>query len=880
MKNVIVVTFILFALLISYQHSHAVEIKLVLDKQNKTYFYRANEPLVDKQSYELKINRNEQIKFIIENASVKKPVIKFINAKRELPIDSEIFKFTNFIVTDENQVLNHQKKSLSLNDTFEILFAAEGDTDVNYIHFIIKYFKEPISNNTVGSSVPIQLISQEKVVDQKTVRNTFLPGCAVTDAIALNTKNALTYQQLFQLLSHYFPTASDETKIITEAGKNDFLKQIDFKQLFEDAKSESVSIQGEGSGLISNLSFSSIGGLDVTNIADGFAKFIVKRTKEELNIAFFEKLKNDLENPQFKDIQTLFPKTYSLLLTVGKDIYSYQRYLENLREAFKGDLDDLVKNLPSVIQNHNAFFKLNPELAAALNSACYVATELQNQTHPGDILANYPISHLEGFSTKYPAAVMQTLKLINLSMRKISDKDTMDDYWVEINQVRNMVNDKKTFKIYLGLFLQETINNYGDIIYDSITNLSLVSILEKIAGSYDKTYSDYYAYKQFILQFAQKTQSLNTMIRTYKDQPLNDSASFELYAKYFITTVDLLEFATKASELPYISGSKIGNLHETLKPYFDITYKTVDLSLDINRKNYASAINNAVNIYDLVKTRKEIETLKRITKPTKSSKEYKKSKTDNENNIKELNALQAKTTLTPEEKERFDALTLANSDFKELENNYNNKEENEKKLDSLTHTLNKLASYGALFSTVAQAKNSDEVENAIETFALPTGSYRIKKESNWNVSANAFCGFYGGYESIQPFRLENNQAIKSFGITAPIGIAVSKGIPGWSSSVSLFASIIDLGAITAFRFENDTTKSLSKIELRDIVSPGLFISFGLPKIPVSLNIGYQMAALLRSVDETENTYGPNYARISASICVDIPIVNIYTKTKN
>ena len=58
----------------------------------------------------------------------------------------------------------------------------------------------------------------------------------------------------------------------------------------------SLSIAGLSSDVIS-----SIGNLDVTNVADGLAKFIVERTKQELSVAFFERFKQDLDS--IKQIQ-------------------------------------------------------------------------------------------------------------------------------------------------------------------------------------------------------------------------------------------------------------------------------------------------------------------------------------------------------------------------------------------------------------------------------------------------------------------------------------------------------------------------------------------------------------------------------------------------
>jgi hypothetical protein len=52
---------------------------------------------------------------------------------------------------------------------------------------------------------------------------------------------------------------------------------------------------------------SKIGGLNVSNFADGLAKFLVERTKEEMNIAFFERFRNVLN--AYPEMKVLFPKT-------------------------------------------------------------------------------------------------------------------------------------------------------------------------------------------------------------------------------------------------------------------------------------------------------------------------------------------------------------------------------------------------------------------------------------------------------------------------------------------------------------------------------------------------------------------------------------------
>jgi len=60
----------------------------------------------------------------------------------------------------------------------------------------------------------------------------------------------------------------------------------------------------ENSNTLSNIT-NAVGGLDVTTIADGLAKFFVKRANEELSIHFFKKLHETLDSQP--DLESLFP---------------------------------------------------------------------------------------------------------------------------------------------------------------------------------------------------------------------------------------------------------------------------------------------------------------------------------------------------------------------------------------------------------------------------------------------------------------------------------------------------------------------------------------------------------------------------------------------
>ena len=62
-----------------------------------------------------------------------------------------------------------------------------------------------------------------------------------------------------------------------------------------------------------------------------------------------------------------------------------------------------------------------------------------------------------------------------------------------------------------------------------------------------------------------------------------------------------------------------------------------------------------------------------------------------------------------------------------------------------------------------------------------------------------------------------------------------------------------------------------------IFSPGAFISIGIPKAPISFNIGWQVTPFITKVTASENTFQPSMFRFSMGICVDMPMFNLWSR---
>lgn len=350
----------------------------------------------------------------------------------------------------------------------------------------------------------------------------------------------------------------------------------------------------------------------------------------------------------------------------------------------------------------------------------------------------------------------------------------------------------------------------------------------------------------------------------------------EKYAKYFKATVQLIQAGTQVSDLRVLKNvPQLVTLEETTKKYSSIAIEVVGITTAINQKRYAEAVNHLVATYSLVYA----DPAASAAVASNNIKLTRQQKIKLADNLISQNATDGSVTVST-------VVTQDGSVAAEV----NNKDAAASKA---SHVRSKLLFYGSFMVNMITAKNSDDVAEAIESAALPTGSSSIKRTVPFNVSVNAYCGLFAGNEIIKD--VDDNKPFSkfnSFGLSVPIGIAFSKGdrllpwpfcfIPvgkGWSSS--LFVSVVDLGAVAAFRFKDQTTEQVPTIQLKDIISPGLFWSLGIPKTPISVNLGVQTGPNLRKVTPDGNDYSNKlYTRYSVGACVDIPLFNLYSKPKN
>lgn len=195
--------------------------------------------------------------------------------------------------------------------------------------------------------------------------------------------------------------------------------------------------------------------------------------------------------------------------------------------------------------------------------------------------------------------------------------------------------------------------------------------------------------------------------------------------------------------------------------------------------------------------------------------------------------------------------------------------------------------YGSFMANMVGAQTPEQVKGAIRAVAVPAGSSSIKRNSPFNISVNSYLGLGGHREFLTEDAIPDDQrAGTTFGLSLPVGVAFS-----WASrdaafnrkkwkrlSYSLFLPVIDLGAITAYRIDqNNVNAAMPELNFGNIIAPGAYFMVNFPRSPFTLGAGWQLGPQLRKITVDNNTEITSRAwRIGLTATIDVPIFNIFT----
>jgi hypothetical protein len=210
--------------------------------------------------------------------------------------------------------------------------------------------------------------------------------------------------------------------------------------------------------------------------------------------------------------------------------------------------------------------------------------------------------------------------------------------------------------------------------------------------------------------------------------------------------------------------------------------------------------------------------------------------------------------------------------------------------NEVTGGMRAVRSFAAFIEGLASAQNADQMKGVISDIILPPGGFMTNRTSKFSISITAHPGVYAGAESLDPqgdsLAAGQPRWGSVVGFTAPLGVEFCFGSLGKShkSSLGLFASLVDLGAVVSYRLtqKKDEYDGLpDDISLKQVFSPGLSLNIGFKNSPLTLGIGWQYTPELRKITVPADQGQPvseiktNTHRLFLRLSWAIPLIHIY-----
>ena len=369
---------------------------------------------------------------------------------------------------------------------------------------------------------------------------------------------------VFSILSKYLGNRVTSPSDFSNSSKNPFIYEY-----FNAA-------QTYGTGFSNNVGSDTApttGGLNVTNIADGIAQFLIKRGKEELDAAFFNQMKKFLD--KHEECKILFPSTVDFLANI--DPYKFAEFLQSLREAFHKDLSNLIIHLNQVIDLPK-YKRINPGVRLAVRSANIVSELSQSgkSITPDSLIsqiASLPWSDVNnnlGNAWKF-------LNIISQSLRDTGE----NRIWVQLSDMnQNLFDDSIALRIYIGL------------IYQKVSKDSISFVLNNIPIRVDsflfKNKDNIYAISGLIENFSLLADDVDKTIDNFRSKQQKQTLTDDDYYTYISKAINILDYGFKVA-----NTIDLGIIYDK---YITIARSANDLYKNIYTKNYNNAVMNVYSI--------------------------------------------------------------------------------------------------------------------------------------------------------------------------------------------------------------------------------------------------------------------------------------------
>ncbi|MEQ9300906.1 MAG: hypothetical protein RIF33_20195 [Cyclobacteriaceae bacterium] len=561
----------------------------------------------------------------------------------------------------------------------------------------------------------------------------------------------------------------------------------------------------------------SISADDQTKILDGITKYYAEEFKKAQLLTYMQTLENTIG--KVGELQVLFPTTYEKLLKTNPS--KFPELGDEYKEIFSEDLKKLINNLADHIENHASGTKIGA-----------YDTQIDVKDKNNKVITTYYVRGNEGKGFDNKLVFLDGEKTI-----KIKADPNFRIFKMSEDIGSKLINNYHPVDLF----------NYLDANYYDNSYLTTASTLDKKLGVV--IHGINLVQKNLLDTAKSKTSQFSNLWLTFEQfNKINTVKEWGYFAgllyqqdKAFFEDVFFKRPTTK--KLTDVQIKQIKNLYnKVLSSLHQIQQYRGGLDAESLKENYIEYMKIIIEVFRQANYKNhDLSKFFKISNYSLQIYDNARSK-DYSNSIHYLTLI-------------LDEFLGANTKYLE--------------------TMQKIDEYGTFMTDVVNSEDSDEVKEVIKKHVAPPASFILKREY-----ANTFSitGQPGYFISAEYLDVEEKWGFVS-GVTLPIGFEFTfKGKKGTenSSSIGIFAQLIDLGAMLNFRVSDSTSNLPDKVEFRQIFSPGGSITYGFKNSPVTLGLGYQYTPELREVTfENGNKTFPNGHRVFLRLAWDIPFINIW-----
>lgn len=428
-------------------------------------------------------------------------------------------------------------------------------------------------------------------------------------------------------------------------------------------------------------SLSSVLGTDITHYASGISRFLAERAKDEMNEAFFTKMRKKME--EYPELKAVFPFTTEMLNNCNKN-FGYSSVIQVLKDAFETDMQNIPHNLylfknfeypddekfakrkkaleTFYCTENGQWFQLGlatlKETFESTNPAVLFNNIVNGQDFNNlkETLGNNEMKHNE-------YNILSFMELSNMISQSLLSCDE-NRVWITAQEFELLLKNPHVFKIYLGLMLAtEQQKAEASKIKFLLPDHSFITFEEILIETALQFSTLEYKMKTLLKSAFAVYQSANIAIKNIEDAThnLTPADPIALYNYFRTVTHSIRSVAISIKDLKGVIVN-LDKVENYLNPAADIVCA-------VYSQKYTSAIFSAAVL---------------------------------------LNSLE-----------------IENANFKKV--------------------IETFITYGTFIASVATAQTSDEVKKAIEASVLPVGSAAMKRNSKGSIFLNAYVGCYYGW---------------------------------------------------------------------------------------------------------------------------------------